>query len=269
MEVKLLQKTTNIYRSYSDDSKREGYWFALNMNDVLGYGNKTGIYNTVRDLKLINIAHPDFYTFLKETMKSLLPNNPTLLENGHSILFPLGFDDIVYYRELASDAGVNPASYALKPAVHTESILSFNGRSRLSLIACDVELMAYLKMICGSMYDGIISERQFPDIIRNGFHFPEISIFDKSLVNFVSEVVRPVVGGSTNTDFLPPIKFEEMTPKFQETIRRTAAMIENLDLTNFKFPNYTVHESYVTNNTEINALKNVSIARKTRRNRRR
>lgn len=268
MEYKTINKDTIVYRSYSDDSNREGYWFALNKSDVLGYGNKTGGYKVLKNLKLINITHDNFYTILKSSLKVTIQLDPLLYKNAHSILFPLGFDDTTFYRDLAATAGIEPMSYSLAPDVHIASILFFNGRSRLSINQCDTELMKYLQIVFGSTYDGIISDKNFPDIIRNGFHFPEISIFDKSSIEFVGEVARPVFGGAENAKFLLPIDSKTLTPEFQESIRRTSEIINGLDVEKIRsqMPTYEAHEAPLsTPTTKYESTPSIRKTRKLRR----
>ena len=58
----------------------------------------------------------------------------------------------------------------------------------------------------GKGCDGIASLKPFPDIIRNGFHLREMSVFDSSVIHYVSDKSRSTIGGSTDiTTVLPPV----------------------------------------------------------------
>jgi hypothetical protein len=249
MERILFPKDTKIYRSFNDDTKREGYWFSLNEVDTHGYGKITAEFVPTRDLKLINISNSNFYDLLKQLIKGVTVTNDKLKEDSHNLLFPLGFDDVVFYRELAESYGVDHRSYKLNPYVHMESLLNFNNRSRLSLHTLDTKFMKFLKPLLSSFSDGIISLKPFPDIIRNGMQFPELSVFDKSVIEYVQDKPRgtaAVGGGSLR---LPPLKLEN------EALRNAAEGVENIvkyitennikaDLSNIKITETPYVESF-------------------------
>ena len=133
MEFIGIPKGTLIYRSYTSPDSRNGYWFSLFPNQTHGYGNKTGEFKITKDIKLINIQNPNFYSNLQQIVTELGNTDENFKINQAEILFPLGFDDIVFYKDMAKLFGVNPDDYILSPNIHTESILYFNNRSRLSL----------------------------------------------------------------------------------------------------------------------------------------
>lgn len=59
--------------------------------------------------------------------------------------------------------------------------------------------MEILKVIIGSVCDGICSLNNFSDIIRNGMHHPELSVFDNTHLEYVQDIPRSVIGGSLST----------------------------------------------------------------------
>lgn len=65
--------------------------------------------------------------------------------------------------------------------------------------------MEFLKPVIGHVCDGVCSLNHFPDIIRNGMHHPELSVFDNTSVQYVQDVPRPVIGGATKVDWMPPV----------------------------------------------------------------
>jgi hypothetical protein len=159
---------------------------------------------------LADITNPSFYENLKNWLKDATFHNAHLKNDHPFILFPLGFDDVVFYRDFAKLIGFDVDSYATNPLIHTESILYFGNRSRLSVRQCDVKMIDFLKSATGHVCDGICSLKQFPDIIRNGMHHPELCVFDKSHILYVQDVPRPVIGGaiteksSSLSSLLPP-----------------------------------------------------------------
>lgn len=189
-----LPKHTSVYRSYTDVAKREGYWYSINVHDTYGYGSTTGEFRLVKPLKLVDIAHPNFYTILMRIIKDLSKINSNIEKNKALLLFPFGFDDRVFYRDYAKMFGYDAASYNLNPHVHATSLIDFNNRSRLSIHDVDIAFMKFLNAVCGKECDGIVSRVRFPDVIRNGFHTPEIGIFDKSSIEFVKDI--PCAGDS-------------------------------------------------------------------------
>lgn len=246
MELKIIPKDTVVYRSYNDDSKRDGYWYALQKNDILGYGNKLGEYRTTKELQLIDITHKNFYNILKDSLTNMAQYNPELNYIAHMILYPLGFDDTVFYRSFTESIGINPSSYSLLPRAHTDSILYFNGRSRLSIHNYDVEFMKHLNTVFGSIYDGIVSEKQFPDIIRNGFQCAEISIFDKTYVQFMKEIPRPIIGGTVESSVLPPIDTSKLTSYYWDSVKLADKILNTIDTSQFKMPDIVIHQSLLT-----------------------
>lgn len=271
MELIIFPKGTRVYRSFDDNSKREGYWFSLNENDTYGYGSHTAEFIVNRDLRLINIANSNFYNLLQQTLKDASLTNDTLNVDHHGILFPLGFDNIVFYRELAEQYGIDPQAYKLNPVVHTNSLLYFNNRSRLSLNQLDVKLLKFLKSILSSASDGIISLKPFPDIIRNGMQFPELSVYDKSYIDYVQEKPRHATSGG-GMHFLPPLKLDN------EAIRKSAEGAENLiNYINTNKIKVDLNKIVITERPYIEGMGNSThtanitlskIARKTRRCRR-
>ena len=265
MELKIIQKDTLLYRSYNNDSKRDGYWYALNKTDVLGYGNTLGEYRVVKELRLIDITSSNFYNILQDSLKNIAYINPEIKKIAHTILYPLGFDDIVFYRTFTASLGIDITSYPLVPSVHTESQLFFNGRSRLSIHTYDVEFMKHLHIIFGSICDGIISEKMFPDIIRNGFQCAELSVFDNSVIEFVKEIPRHTLGGTMEGKVLPQIDTSKLSPYFWETVKLADEILSNIDTSKIKMPNIVIHESHLSNSI---VAPNYINRRKTRKNRR-
>jgi len=205
MNTRLLLKGSLIYRSYNDISNREGFWFSLDKTDTYGYGSHTAEFRLSRDLVLADITNPLFYEQLKDWLKDLTSRVVDLKQEHPFILFPLGFDDIVFYKDFARLIGIDVDAFGLSPVVHTESLLYFGNRSRSSIRQCDIKMMEILKVIIGTVCDGICSLNKFPDIIRNGMHHPEISVFDNTHLEFVQDVARPVIGGSLTADDSPRI----------------------------------------------------------------
>jgi hypothetical protein len=91
------------------------------------------------------------------------------------------------------------------------SLLEFNNRARLSIHEFDTALVTFLNTLVGDRYDGIISQKPFPDVLRNGMQLPELCVFDKSVVEFVEDLPRPAIGGGSvmNSPYLPPLRFNE------------------------------------------------------------
>lgn len=239
MEVKTVPKNTLVYRSYADDSKKTGYWYALNPNDVRGYGPRTGVFRTTKDLHLIDIQHENFYMNLKNAIKQRIPMIAGLENSCHEILFPLGFDDVTFYRDLAKMYGVDSTNYALVPSVHTHSLLYFNNRSRLSIHEYDTVMMKFLKGVYGMQLDGIISVTSFPDIIRNGMHLPELSVFDKSTIEYMHDYIHPLTGGSTTDGDIPivyPVQTKDLTPYAIERIKLVNDVLDKLNETSYVDP---------------------------------
>ncbi len=234
MELILLPKDTKIYRSFTDPSKRTGYWYSLNESDTYGYGSQIGEFKLSRDLRLINLANADFYNILKKLIIDATTLNDSLRQTHYKILYPLGFDDIAFYRDLSKKFGIDSDHYNVDPVIHTESILYFNNRSRLSIHELDVELMKFLKPIVGSSCDGVICLKRFPDIIRNGMQPPELSVFDKSLVDYVQD--KPMGGtviGGANFKYLPKVNLPEDLAK--SITKEMDEAIEQVIKSNYKF----------------------------------
>jgi hypothetical protein len=264
MELRVLQKDTIVYRSYSAEPKRDGYWFAINANDTYGYGSKTGEFRLLKDLKLINIINQNFYSNLKEVIKQISNTFPLIKSLSPLILFPLGFEDDVFYREYAKASGVDHSTFPLVPEIHIDSMLNFNNRSRLSILLNDIELMKFLNLVYGSHCDGIISEKAFPDIIRNGLHFAELSVFDNSNLSYVKDHVRPTLGGGSmitpQVKYVFPISPEETNEFVKKQISMADKILEELKSTRITVPGIEFYETLVE--TKANTRK-----RKTRKNR--
>jgi hypothetical protein len=215
METLVLPKGQLVYRSFKDDSRRKGFWYCINEKDTSGYGSKTAEFRLSRDLVLVDITSNSFYDNLKKLLIDETSKDINLKKEHTMILFPLGFDDIVFYRNAAQSIGVNVNTYPLKPHIHTESLLYFNGRSRLSVHDCDVSLAKFLNNTIGNRYDGIASLKQFPDIIRNGTQHPEVCIFDETNVEYVRDIPQYIIGGGKSSrdvyseeDALPPLQID-------------------------------------------------------------
>ena len=225
MDTLVLPKGQLVYRSFKDDSRRKGFWYCINEKDTIGYGSKIAEFRLSRDLVLVDITSNSFYDNLKKLLIDETSKDINLKKEHTMILFPLGFDDIVFYRHAAQSIGVNVNTYPLKPHIHTESLLYFNGRSRLSVHDCDVSLAKFLNNTIGNRYDGIASLKQFPDIIRNGTQHPEVCIFDQTNVEYVRDIPQYIIGGGKSGD----IHLEDSLPPLHIDSR----LIENLRNNNF------------------------------------
>lgn len=70
-------------------------------------------------------------------------------------------------------------------------------------------MMKFLNSVVGKDCDGIVSLKPFPDIIRNGFHMCEMSVFDSSIIHYVADKSRSTIGGSHDiTTVLPPLHIQ-------------------------------------------------------------
>lgn len=158
-----------------------------------------------RDLVLADITVPSFYEHLKNWLKDATMYDIDLKRDYVYILFPLGFDDTLFYKDFVKSIGFNVDIYPLNPDVHTESMLYFGNRSRFSIKQFDRMFMKFIKNFIGHVCDGICSLNRFPDIIRNGMHHPEFSVFDNASIVFVQDVPRPILGGAVIEDRVPPV----------------------------------------------------------------
>lgn len=247
MELRVLSKGTIIYRSYTDPSNKDGFWYSLNAKDTYGYGTVTGEFRLLKDISLINIIHPNFYKLLKDVVKQASTTSSLIKKMASVILFPLGFEDGVFYREYAKKCGIDHSGFSLVPEVHTESMLNFNNRSRLSITQYDVEMMKLLSIVFGAQCDGIISETAFPDIIRNGWHLAELSVFDKSHIEYVKDYARPVIGGticeSIHMNYVFPIRPDETNEYVKSQISLTDKLLEELKTKTIKMPDVVFYKT--------------------------
>jgi hypothetical protein len=278
MELQIIIKGTMIYRSFDDESKRNGFWFSLNSNDTYGYGSKTAEFRLSRDLKLINIINPLFYENLKKILVDVTSRDQSIEREHAPILFPLGFDNIVFYNNFAKKLiGVDTDLFQINPVIHTKSNLYFNNRSRLSIHACDVRLMMFLKSTLGADCDGISSLKEFPDIIRNGMHCREISLFDNSHLEYIRDIPRPVIGGSVirSTDLLPPLKIDNIyLQKLRDSEQEFQEKMDKITTTykpDIKFTVISVEDAIKRDNLNVQInyhIENIKPRRKTIKRRR-
>ena len=119
------------------------------------------------------------------------------------ILFPLGFDDRLFYREFAKEIGLNLSNIKLVPYIHILSNLKFNNRSRCSIHQLDTLLFNIIKGIYEPLYDGIGCLEKYPDVLRNGFHHTEIMIFKPSDVEYTKDIARISMGGGNISSEIP------------------------------------------------------------------
>jgi hypothetical protein len=206
-----LPADTRIFRSYEDPSRQTGYWYAFDASHTYGYGTHTAEFRTTRHLKMIDITHPTFFELLKKAVHEVAVTDPAVAADRHWLLFPFGFDDRTLYKDLLHHAGFVLSPSAFNPHVHMTSLLEFNNRSRLSIHEFDTALVKFLNTIVGDRYDGIISQKPFPDVLRNGMQLPELCVFDKSVVEFVEDLPRPATGGGDvmSSPYLPPLRCNE------------------------------------------------------------
>jgi len=219
-----LKKGSKLYRSYNVESGKKGNWFSINAIDTYGYGNNTAEYILKKDIKLIDISKQEFYNRFTNDVKTKFAKDNNLIIKS-LILFPLGFDDRVFYKEFAIKfIKLNLSFIELNPEVHIISNLSFNNRSRCSLTVTDNIFSMCIKELYGHIYDGFGCLEQFPDVLRNGFHHSEIMLFNNDNVEYEKDIERVTLeGGSTlltainiDNDFL-----RENQKKFNEYIKNS------------------------------------------------
>jgi hypothetical protein len=257
MDVRILPKDTIVYRSYNDESSKNGYWFSFDPTNTYGYGRITGEFRLIKDLTLINIAHENFYENLKNILKQATDFNENLKIIHPNILFPIGFDDSLFYRDFVKSAGFDFTNIPLAPHVHTESLLYFNNRSRLSIKKYDIEFMNFLNSLLGNICDGIISEKKFPDKIRNGYQHPEVGLFNSANMEYIKEHIRPTQGGSyiSNDLLLAPINDQYLSEKAKEDLRLTNKILKEFKPPEKLIQNIIQNYIKIDNTSRINTVK--------------
>ncbi len=100
-------------------------------------------------------------------------------------------------------------------------------------------------------HHGIISLKPFPNIIRNGMQCSELSVFNKSTVEYVQDIPQSTIGGTYANKFLPPLRVNnEYVQKAVRGMERFEEMKRNnvkVDLT--KYGMHTVYYDPVTQTT--------------------
>ncbi len=192
-----LQLFRNVWNPQHTHGKT---WYGFSPNDLPGYGNITYLYKTKKELKFIDFTNMNFYNdFLNHLSKSVLSFDDQL-----KTLFPLGFSDINVYRSYTPIIGVQPVQNTIDILCLSQL---YNNRSRCSITQVDNIMTIFLKNIYKDYYDGIIMEKQLPNIIQNSVQHPEVFIFDENNVDFLGQYNQPVPGGGlNNTDDQKNIK---------------------------------------------------------------
>ena len=228
MEVKVLPKDTIVYRSYIDETKRNGRWFATDPAHTYYYGPKTASFRLLRDLRMIDIAHPHFYDTLKNILRAATEKDNVLRTIHPLMLFPLGFDDHELYKEMVNKLHIPIEHNPYDVFVHVESHMYFNNRSRLSIYQFDELLVKFLNDTLGDQCNGIISDKYFPNILCNSRHHPEICVFDASHVEYVGEYVRPVAGGADILTATDKISYQMMPEQAGPIVKQHADYAEKI-----------------------------------------
>jgi hypothetical protein len=199
----ILSKDSLLYRSYTDKAARIGAWFSTDPTETYGYGVNTGEFKVLRELKILDLSNKEFYNTFIRDLDKLIVLNPHLEQLKPQILFPLGFDDRLFYREFAKEIGLDLSNIKLVPYVHVLSNLKFNNRSRCSIHQLDTFLFNIIKGLYESSYDGIGCLEKYPDVLRNGFHHKELMIFKPSDVEYSKDIPRIIMGGSKLSTDIP------------------------------------------------------------------
>jgi hypothetical protein len=121
--------------------------------------------------------------------------NPHLEDRRGFLLFPVGFQDGITYRELARHLSIDVAPHIdLGLSISSQF---YNNRGRCSIKQLDEDFIQILKILYGSKTDGIIAPYKLPDIIRNGYQHREMCVFDKTIMMFDKEIARIHGGGDS------------------------------------------------------------------------
>jgi hypothetical protein len=186
--IKRIPITARFFRSAETQEKLVGgYWFAFSKELTFPYGSVTGEFNPTRELKLLDITNSEFYKNFLKKLEERTKNDSDFNEVKNTLLFPLGFTDFNTYKKYAEILLIpqNPAPifYLNLEAIYNEN------RYRCSIRNLDFALMEFLK-IQYPMCDGIIADRNLPNIFYNGMHHAEIGLFDTTLMNLVNQIER-------------------------------------------------------------------------------
>jgi hypothetical protein len=230
-----LPKNSLLYRSYTDKLARIGSWFSTDAIETYGYGTNTGEFNVVRELKILDLSSKSFYDKFIIDLNILIKTNPRLEQLKPQILFPLGFDDRLFYREFAKEIGLDLSNVKLVPYIHVLSNLNFNNRSRCSIHQLDTFLFSILKGLYELSYDGIGCLEKYPDVLRNGLHHKEIMIFKTDDVEYTKDIPRIIMGGSKITSEIPLLTvisldseyIRESTKLFNSVLSSTTFTVSN------------------------------------------
>jgi hypothetical protein len=190
----ILKEGTKLYRSYSNESKKYGNWFSTEVNDTYGYGSNMAEFILKQDVKILDISKKEFYDKFIKDMNNFFSINNEQQHLKPYILFPLGFDDRLFYREFAKDIGLD-LSNKLDPYIHVLSNLEFNNRSRCSIEQLDNLFTSYIKIFYSNEYNGAGCLVPFPNVLNNGLQHKEIMLFDKDIVIFNKNMIRDEIKG--------------------------------------------------------------------------
>lgn len=220
-----ISKGSKLYRSYTDETARIGSWFSTDATETYGYGAITGEFNVVRDLKILDLSSKIFYDKFILDLDTLIETKPQLEQLKPHILFPLGFDDRLFYRDFAKDIGIDLSNITLVPYIHVLSNLKFNNRSRCSLHQLDTLLFSIIKELYESSYDGVGCLEKYPDVLRNGLHHKELMIFKQNVVEYSKDIPRIVMGGSKLTFEIPLLTAMSVDSEY---IREVTALFNSI-----------------------------------------
>lgn len=190
--IKIIPTTTKFYRSSRNQTDISGYWFGLTPESTFGYGSITAEFIPKRSLLLIDITHNDFYNDFVNKLKTHSDSNPNIETLQNTLLFPIGFFSSDIYLKFASTIGLT-INNSQNMNVELNSQL-YNNRYRCSVKDIDLLLMDYLKNSYPN-YDGIIANKKLPNLIMNGFHHPEMALFDNTIIKLDRIIQHAMPGG--------------------------------------------------------------------------
>jgi hypothetical protein len=127
---------------------KSGQWYAFDASDTFGYGPVTGQFRPTRELKMIDITSHDFYINYVKDLNALIHMNPHLEDRRGFLLFPVGFQDGITYRELARHLSIDVAPHIdLGLSISSQF---YNNRGRCSIKQLDEDFIQILKILYGS-----------------------------------------------------------------------------------------------------------------------
>jgi hypothetical protein len=273
----ILSPSDIIYRSSHTREKLLGEWYTFVAEDSYGYGPITGEFKTKKPLKLLDITKNSFYNDYRDNIIKYSKINPILNEMKMILLFPLGFPDSRVYTKY-----VEGLELTIEPLTNNNVELDtqyYGNRSRYSVMPYDLQLVLLLKEMYPE-YDGIVSPIRLPNILRNGYHHSEISIFNRDNIELVKELPRLQSGGTMISQ--EPIRIlgainidNEFTRDYinkMKEFHRTFKFIKEDNLIEKQFaPHVYVHSTMpvITDNKGIPNISNTPVIRKNRKTRKR